>query len=258
MPARWRCIIAGALPGAANMERDESLALALLAGTGAPTLRLYRWSPPAVSVGFHQDLARFDAERCTAEGIDLVRRPTGGRAILHAEELTYCVAMETGGRGVMAVYDAISRALVRGLRLFGAETELVRSQPPFPALYRDDASIPCFSSSARHEITWRGRKLVGSAQRRYTTGERDVVLQHGSILTGAAHRRLPEFVRAPAEARARLREDLEARTTDLGAIIGTTPDPVELAACVRRGFEEEWGIAFDHQMPEASHVQQED
>jgi lipoate-protein ligase A len=235
------------------METDGLLAAGLLEGTAGPALRLYRWSPPALSLGFHQDISRIDTAACAAAGVDVVRRPTGGRAVLHADELTYCVAMETGGRGVMAVYRAVSAALVRGLRIFGVHTELVRSDPRLPVLEREDASIPCFSSSARYEITWRGRKLVGSAQRRYTTHERDVVLQHGSILTGPAHRRLPEFVAASPEVRARLREDLESRTTDLTSITGRAPDPDLLADAVRRGFEEEWGIAFDHHHQGAFH-----
>ena len=164
-----------------------------------PALRLYRWRPWAVSLGYHQREDHLIAERLRADGIDIVRRPTGGRAILHAEELTYSVVMSVAGQGVLHVYNAISRALVRGLRHLDVEVSLQRSQPNFPEAYRHASSIPCFASSARYEIEWRGRKLVGSAQRRYLADGKEVVLQHGSILCGPAHLNLVDYLRLPEE-----------------------------------------------------------
>jgi lipoate-protein ligase A len=183
--AGWRYRYSGACRGAENMCRDEQCARGLQESRGTvfpSSLRLYRWQPWAISLGHNQSSHDLDMERCTADGIDVVRRPTGGRAILHAEELTYCVVMYTGSRSVLAVYNDISRALVRGLHLFGVNVAFQKSQPNFQETYRQASSIPCFTSSARYEIEWHGRKLVGSAQRRFGDGERDVVLQHGSIL----------------------------------------------------------------------------
>jgi lipoate-protein ligase A len=254
-PQSWRLLQTGFLTGKANMELDEALVNGLLGrgerqdlGLGdrkLPALRFYRWRPWAVSLGHHQREEDLDSERLCAEGIDLVRRPTGGRAILHAEEMTYSVVMPSGGRSVLQVYHAISRALVRGLRRLGVEVSLQRSQPNFPEAYRQPSAIPCFASSARYEIEWQGRKLVGSAQRRYGSGREEVVLQHGSILCGGAHQALVEYLRLPEEdLRERLRRDLKRSTTDLSAILGRAVDPEELVDPLGQAFEEEWGIVF--------------
>lgn len=234
------------------MRRDEAYARLLqdapAAGT-APLLRLYGWRPWAISLGHHQSTGDLDLQRCAHDGIDVVRRPTGGRAILHAQELTYCVVMYTGRRSILTVYNDISRALVAGLRLFGVEVSLQKSQPDFQEAYRHASSIPCFTSSARYEIEWRGRKLVGSAQRRFGDGERDVVLQHGSILCGPAHRRLTEYLRiADPGLLCRVRKEMEEKTVDLREITGQEVDMQHLTACIKRGFEEEWGIRFNYEL----------
>ena len=230
------------------MRRDEEYARRLQDSPGADhpsLLRLYGWRPWAISLGHHQSPDDLDLRRCAANGIDVVRRPTGGRAILHAEELTYCVVMYTGRRSILTVYNDISRALVRGLLLFGVDVSLQKSQPNFPEAYRHASSIPCFTSSARYEIEWRGRKLVGSAQRRFGDGDRDVVLQHGSILCGPAHMRLVDYLRIEDPALlARVKREMEAKTVDLGEITGGNVDVERLASSIKQGFEEEWGVAF--------------
>lgn len=227
------------------MEYDERLAADLLNGTGVPTLRLYTWQPWAISLGYNQNVAEIDVEQCASEGIDVVRRPTGGRAILHAEELTYAVAMESIGRSVLDTYGRISLALVAGLRAFGVNASLQRSQPDFNEEYKKPSAVPCFTSSARYEIEVRGKKLVGSAQRRFRKDGVEVVLQHGSILLGPAHRRLGQYLaireRCVWE---QVSRQLVERTIDLAEVVGR---PVELEAlkeCVRLGFERTWGIQF--------------
>jgi lipoyl(octanoyl) transferase len=246
--AMWEFEYSGRLRGAENMRRDEEYALMLQKSPEvgyAPLLRLYGWQPWAISLGFHQSPDDLNIRRCLAEGIDIVRRPTGGRAILHAEELTYCVVMYTGRRSVLTVYNDISQGLVRGLQLFGVDVSLQKSQPDFRENYRNASSIPCFTSSARYEIEWQGRKLVGSAQRRYGDGERDVVLQHGSILCGPAHKRLTEYLRIGDEAiLERVRKEMGEKTVDLNEITGGTVDVPRLAGCIKRGFEEEWGVVM--------------
>jgi lipoate-protein ligase A len=227
------------------MRFDEGLAEALRIGTGAPTVRLYQWQPWAVSLGYHQDIADIDALRCAQRGIDIVRRPTGGRAILHAEELTYSVVMLAGRRSILQVYNDISDALVKGLNLFGVEAALRRSQPNFRAQYRTSSSIPCFASSARYEIEWKGRKLVGSAQRRYSVSERDVVLQHGSILCGPAHQLLVDVLSLRDDVVVEaMRKELQEKTTDLSTVRGAPVNIEELSACIKRGFEIAWGITL--------------
>ena len=249
----WRFQDTGTASGAVNMRYDELLARRLASGTGTETLRVYRWKPWAVSLGYHQNEGDIDAARCARDGLEIVRRPTGGRAILHAEELTYCIVMNARGRSVLQAYNDISRALVRGLAAFGVDAALQKSQPDFPSRYRDAASVPCFTSSARYEIEWKGRKLVGSAQRRYAENGRDVILQHGSILCGPAHRRLSDYLstrnRTVLE---QIRQEMAAKTVDVAEILGEPVDTGELAGAVREGFEAEWGLTFDVQATELS------
>jgi lipoate-protein ligase A len=115
-------------------------------------------------------------------GYDLVRRPTGGRAVLHADEITYAFCAPTVGafreKGITEVYRMLAHALQRGLSGLGVDAELVRGRPSAGGGEEErDSPTPCFTTPARHELLWRGRKLVGSAQRRVE----GAVLQHGSI-----------------------------------------------------------------------------
>jgi lipoate-protein ligase A len=246
----WQFVNTGFCNGAFNMRFDENLALSLRRGTGHPTVRVFGWNPYCISLGYNQKEQDIDSEKCQREGIDVVRRPTGGRAILHAEELTYSVVMFANGRNVLETYNEISRALVRGLKLLGAEVELTKSQPNFQKLYREPSSIPCFSSSARYEIEYKGRKLVGSAQRRFD----DVVLQHGSVLTGDFHQRLVEFINPQIYNRSaqgnsplkveEIKKDLSNHTITLSDILQREITFDELADCIRRGFELEWNVEF--------------
>ena len=238
------------------MAYDEALARELLGPAGGvPTLA----PVPLEALGglprYNQHAADLDAARCAREGIDVVRRPTGGRAILHAEELTYSVALPAGRKTILQVYNDIGRALVHGLTLFGVDVALQRSQPDFRNVYRQPSSIPCFTSSARYEIEHEGRKLVGSAQRRFSDGEHEAILQHGSILCGPAHRRLADLltVQDPAVLE-QLKSDLQEKTTDLSEILGHEVDLDALGECIRRGFEREWGVVFSTDHPHVGHA----
>ena len=244
LPAEWHFLNTGFRPGAFNMRTDETLALALARGSGSPTLRVYGWAPHALSLGFHQQMSDIDEKRCEEYGIDVVRRPTGGRAILHADELTYSIVMEGKGKSISTVYADISRALVTGLRILGADVDFATTQPDLGRLYQNPNSIPCFSSSSRFEIQSHGKKLVGSAQRRYASASgEDVVLQHGSILLGPGHRLLSELVGTQDSGfRQSLRTLLETKTTDLSSVLGFRISFDEAAAAIRRGFEEAWNI----------------
>ncbi len=242
--------------GAHNMALDEALARSFLgAGAGIPTLRLFRWKPWAVSLGYNQGASDLDAAKCAREGFDVVRRPTGGRAILHAEELTYSVSLPAGRKTILQVYNDIGRALVQGLKWFGVDVALQRSQPDFRSAYRQPSSIPCFTSSARYEIEWQGKKLVGSAQRRFSDGEHEAILQHGSILCGPAHRRLADLLSVDdAAVLSRVHRDLEEKTTDLSEVLGREVDLDALGECIRRGFEREWGVVFSTDHPQEEHT----
>lgn len=241
------------------MWLDELLAKRLLMNEGRPTLRLYGWKPHAISLGYNQRYSDFDEARCAADGIDIVRRPTGGRAILHAEELTYCVTMYSRGKNIADSYCEISRALLSGLHRIGADVEYAPAHPNLPRFYQSRNAIPCFASSTRYEIQYRGKKLVGSAQRRFTLpGGGEVILQHGSVLLGPLHKRLSEFVRAESEeVRILLKQSLETKTTELDSVLGRKIGFDEVAAALKKGFEQTWNIVFTDITADDLHGEQE-
>ncbi|MCY3810039.1 MAG: lipoate--protein ligase family protein [Gemmatimonadetes bacterium] len=168
----WRILVDGPLPGAANMARDH--ALAELVGRGEAVLRLYRWRPAALSLGRNEPFGEIHRRLLASRpDVGVVRRPTGGRAVLHDRELTYGVAAPVSAfGGLRAAYRAINRALVEGLGRLGVAAELAR-----PAALPPGAGV-CFADSAEGEVVAAGRKLVGSAQRRVG----GAFLQHGSLL----------------------------------------------------------------------------
>lgn len=168
----WRVLVDGALPGAANMARDHALAAGLLPGTA--TVRFYRWKPATLSLGRNEPFTAGYREFLRARpGIGVVRRPTGGRAVLHDGELTYSVVLPARGcGGPRQVYRRVNEGLVEGLRRLEVDAGPAsgRALPP-------DAG-PCFLEPAEGEVTICGRKVVGSAQVRIG----QAVLQHGSVL----------------------------------------------------------------------------
>jgi lipoate-protein ligase A len=177
----WRLIVDGDLPGARNMARDVALLEAMSEGESPPTLRLYGWDPPCLTLGRHQGVEAADLEFCRREGIDVVRRPTGGRALLHHLELTYAVVAPLAKgplpRGLQDAYRLICGALVQAMRALGVEAELtggdVNLQLPGPR-----STVPCFEAPAGGEVVVGGRKLIGSAMR----ARGSAILQHGAIL----------------------------------------------------------------------------
>lgn len=177
VPAIWRLVVDGEADGATNMAVDQAILDAVVEGVSPPTLRLYAWSPPCLSLGRSQGLADVDLAACNAGGINVVRRPTGGRSILHTDELTYSVALlqtdpRTGG-GVVEGYRCLSEGLLAGLCHLGVPAvQAVRKRGP-----NEGQTAICFETPADYEITVAGRKLVGSAQWRARGG----VLQHGTL-----------------------------------------------------------------------------
>lgn len=244
----WICTVDEGLSGQENMDRDRELAEAT-AIDGTPRLRFYSWNPWTLSLGYNQKEERIDAEGLAAAGYDLVRRPTGGRAVFHAEEITYGVAMPAGEEGVHATYARISRALLRGFELLGAEgIDFSRSAPDFREHYEEVDSEGCFSASALNELTFEGRKLVGSAQRRYGK----TLLQHGSILLDDAHLQIVNFLSIKPELREGMAQRLRKKTATLKEILQERLPPFqELADRLQHGFTLEFGNESDREREEA-------
>ena len=232
----WRLLVEGAQRGAWNMAVDEMLVEAVDAGRSAPVLRLYRWAPPCLSLGFSQPYAAADAAFCAAHGVEVVRRPTGGRAVLHQHELTYAAAAPLGQgpftQELQAAYQAICRALVAGLRAVGVAAELAGE--PAGGMIKPTEAIPCFVGPAAGEVVAAGRKLVGSAMRRVG----GAILQHGSILE-----RWDGALQAGALG---LADDASLRpaVVTIAELSGEMPEPEELAAAVAAGFTGALGVSF--------------
>ena len=242
----WQFRNTGCRTGEFNMKYDEKLAQMLVLSDQPFVVRVYGWKPPAISLGWHQNIEEIDLAKCAEAGIDVVRRPTGGRAILHSDEVTYSVVMVASQKSVLSVYQQISEALVGGLNAIGADVSLEKSQPHFPSLYRSSSSVACFASAARYEIQISGRKLVGSAQRRFARAHaEEVVLQHGSILLGSDHLRMVDFLKGLDESqRQTLRNELKQKTVDLSSALGRTVRFEEVVPALKRGFEQAWGVRF--------------
>jgi len=173
----WQLIVEPEpLPGSWNMAVDERL-FRLAEGSSRTFLRFYRWERPTASLGYSQEASRVvDVDFCRAHGIDIVRRMTGGKLVLHDREVTYSVASADASIFTETLRDSyrlISRALLAGLERLGITARLAETSPP--AYVR--GTMPCFAFPARDEIEIGGRKIVGSAQKR--TGP--LFLQHGSI-----------------------------------------------------------------------------
>jgi len=245
----WRFLNTGLRRGAFNMEYDEHLAKRLLEGRGVPTLRAYGWKPYTISIGFHQEEKDIDRAACRREGIDVVRRPTGGRAILHGHELTYSVVMPSEGRSIAESHEWISRGLVSALAALGVQAGMVNGGDALSKLPWAEGSVSCFASTTRAEVQYQSRKIVGSAQRQYALPHGEsatVLLQHGSILLGTDHRRLYEFL-SPSSRHDRnaVREILDRKTVEVETILGRSVSFDEAAGALRKGFEDALRIEFE-------------
>jgi lipoate-protein ligase A len=159
------------------MALDEAVSLSVRRGSSPPTLRLYGWESPSVSIGLFQKISDIDLPYCARKNLSLVRRPTGGRAILHGDELTYSFSSQNAGvfsGGLLDTYRQLGSALKSALEMLGVDIAMKRERAEGRTLTR---SPLCFKSTSYGELSWEGKKLVGSAQKRWREG----FLQQGSL-----------------------------------------------------------------------------
>jgi lipoate-protein ligase A len=232
----WRLIRSRAADGATNMAVDEAILRAVASRDAPPTLRLYAWDPPCLSLGRGQPVGDVDSQALQAAGYDLVRRPTGGRAILHIDELTYSLVVPEGdprvAGGVVESYRRLSAGLVRALERLGAE-DIVADQ----RLENRNAEGPvCFEMPSDYEITAGGRKLVGSAQMR----AQGAVLQHGALpLYGDIARICPLLASHPDPSQVR------ARAAVVDEVLGRAVARDEAAEALAEGFAEALNLTLE-------------
>ncbi len=248
---QWRFLETGVRDGHFNMAVDSVLAQKSV-GTH-PTLRIYGWKPHAISLGFHQNISELNFEKCLQDGIDVVRRPTGGRAIYHAHEVTYSVIIPESHalfhKGSMHIYNEISAALVKALIRAGVEPQLIKAGGADLDFGTYQQRFACFATSADYEVQYQNKKLVGSAQRRFKKS----VLQHGSILLGTAHLRLLDYI-SPATNKDALtaKQQLNAKTICLETILDRSVTFHEIAKSLKFGFEKQFKITlFKDELTEA-------
>ena len=238
----WRLLIHPAARGAWNMAVDEAILERAGRGDSPPTLRLYAWDPACLSLGHAQPFADVDAARLHERGWDVVRRATGGRAILHIDELTYSVT----GRGqepalaggVLESYNRLAQALLLALHKLGLPVEIKEWKT-------GEHAIPnpvCFEVPSSYEITVGGKKLIGSAQARKQEG----VLQHGSLpLTGDLTRICQALVFEDESRREQAADRLLMRATTVESALGRAVSWDMAAQTFVAAFEAQLGVCFE-------------
>ena len=247
----WDFINIESNTGVYNMSYDINLAETTEPGTAV--LRFYKWKPYCISLGANQDFNTINKKKAYYNNIDLVERPTGGRAILHSQELTYSVVYPLdNGFSPKDLYCEINLALKKGMIFFNSDLEKIElegEQPHFPGFYKNNKSDLCFAVAAKNELKFEGKKLVGSAQRKMNNS----VLQHGSILCGDFHKNIVDFLYLNDEETVQMREEIINTTTDLRSILNYEINYDLLAEAIKAGFEEHFKIQF-----ESSFVQLQD
>jgi lipoate-protein ligase A len=197
----WRFIDTKTGDSAWNMAVDEAILTAHSEGAVPPTVRFYGWSPPTLSIGYFQKAQReLLLDRVAERGLGFVRRPTGGRAVLHDQEVTYSVIVSEAYPGmpttVTQSYRVISTGLLEGFRALQLDAEMVPLESEEEkAKYASMGSAACFDSPSNYELVVEGRKVAGSAQ----TRQKGVILQHGSILLDLDVDLLFDVLRFPSE-----------------------------------------------------------
>ena len=235
----WRWISSGRQTAEENMKEDSALLADCDQSRISPTVRLYGWSKPAITIGYSQKAeAELDIVRCRELGVPIVRRPTGGRALLHANELTYAVVAPVSippfNRGLKATFQAVSEALLVGLQGLGIQGEINTSKQRSGAT----RSPACFASLNHCEITVDGKKLVGSAQKRTSRA----FLQHGSLIIESDHKLFTSLLKFDNEnERVALQEHLMQSTTTLNQTCGRKISFEEVGNVLEEGFRKTLG-----------------
>ncbi len=261
---QWRFIFTGASDAFFNMALDEAFLQSCQSEQAIPTLRLYLWEPPGISIGYFQDTENtVDLSKCKKNNIDVVRRITGGRAVLHENEMTYSVCASVKeypelGENINETYQKISFALLESLKSLGVFGEWVKpkrerinssASTNSPQITENSYFLkPCFVSNSRYEVTVEGKKLIGSAQRRFP----DSFIQHGSVPLGKGKISLPEFLNEENN-RDKMKEELENKSTNLERILRRKVEYEEVISALKKGFSK----FFDAEMVEKELTQKE-
>lgn len=233
----WNFLDTGAHSAAYNMSVDEELLEQAQNGARPPVLRFYTWTPPAITIGrFQKRETAVNNKACERRGLVVVRRVTGGRAVLHDKELTYSIVARVDDPlfppGVLGTYRVIAEGLLAGFRELGIPAEIVARGGRYAALVtKEPENTACFSSPSWYEIVVNGKKIAGSAQRRLS----HAFLQHGSILV--------DFDPA-LEAEVIPGGGLEQRVTSITKELGRNISLDEIKLAFKSGFSRALDVAL--------------
>ncbi len=236
---KWRILSTGKMTPAMNMAIDEAIFIGVKKKRSLPTIRFYGWDPPAVSFGYNQEFSEeVDLKALKKFGFGYVRRPTGGRAVLHDEEVTYSVIAPTSENlngNILESYSEISRALAQGLKNLGIEVEFEKGE--LSSHHQRQAVNPCFSSSSRFELNYQKKKIVGSAQVR----KDNTLLQHGSILLQKNQSKLAYIIpNLSNEQHKRLAVYLSKKTIAINEILNKSVNFDDAVSALINGFKMTW------------------
>jgi lipoate-protein ligase A len=238
----WRIIITAPAGGAWNMAVDESILLHIGRGESPPTLRLYAWEPACLSLGYAQPFSDVDMVRLRRHGWEVVRRATGGRAILHTDELTYSIIAPNDeprvAGTVLESYNRLALALMQAVKNLEIPVEMKEEKSGG----NSSGNPICFEVPSTYEITVNGKKLIGSAQARKKEG----VLQHGTLPLGGDLSRICEALAFDSDsARSAAGQRLLARATTVESALGRTISREEASQAFIRAFEAQLEIQFE-------------
>lgn len=215
-----------------NMDYDLSLVNELDKRDTEAYFRIYAWKPYAISLGMNQDEKEINLEELQKDNYHLVRRPTGGRAVFHANELTYSYITKLDKHSKSELYELIHREFDLILKSIGISSDFVKGNSDFRTIYKEGESRSlCFASSAKYEIEIEGRKLIGSAQRVIE----DKLLQHGSIPIDNNHLYIVKYIETSNKDR--LREILDSKSTDISTHNKNIKNYYDFAEIIKTHFK---------------------
>ncbi len=236
---KWRILIDHKKSAAENMAIDEAIMMSNISGKSIPTIRFYDWNLPTVSLGFNQQIKKeIDLDLVKENGFEFVRRPTGGRAVLHIEEVTYAVISpleEKLNGSITDSYSQISLALATGLNLMGVNVEFEKGD--LSSSHQREFANPCFTSSSKYELKYENKKIVGSAQVR----KENVLLQHGSILMNQNQEAISKIIpNLTVDKRNTIRKYLARKTVCINQILNDKIDYEKAVEFLIEGFHKAW------------------
>jgi len=235
----WRIIQDSLGDGYLNMAKDKAILIACSEGKAPATLRVYGWKRPTLSIGYSQDISKYiDLESCKKNNIPVVRRFTGGRALLHQYELTYSVIAPIPHKlfpgSLRGAFEKISRAILESLKIGGIMGAEVAGKKNSILGSESRRSPACFSMVNHCEITVEGKKLIGSAQRRL----RSAFLQHGSLILDRSPQLTHSLLKYSSEIENHaVLESLTFNTTDLKQVLKKDLEYNEVVEWVLKGFQ---------------------